>query len=43
MWGDLGLRKPGAPVEVKLDVRWFKVLKGLRGAGDVSLGVGDPR
>lgn len=42
MWGDLRLREPGAPVEVKLDVRCFRVLKGLEGGGDVSLYVGDP-
>lgn len=42
MWGDLGLREPGAPVEVKLDVKCFRVLKGLEGGGDVSLYVGDP-
>lgn len=33
IWDDLGLREPGAPVEVKLDVRCFRVLKGLRGWG----------
>lgn len=33
IWDDLGLRGPGAPVEVKLDVRCCRVLKGLRGWG----------
>lgn len=34
MWGDL--REPGAAVEVKLDVRWFRVLKGL---GELGMSV----